>query len=62
MNDDFGLGGLVENDIGVRRRREAADDRIVRAGADVGINQQKVDDGLNAGLNAPATCGEWAAT
>src|SRR5271166_2168385 len=29
--------------------------RIVRASADVGMRQQKIDDDLNAGVNAPRT-------
>jgi hypothetical protein len=53
MNDDLGLSGLVENQIGVRRRRHATDSRIVRASADVGMQQQKIGDSLNAGLNPP---------
>src|SRR5713226_7731326 len=53
MNDDLGLRGLVENQIGVRRRRHPADGRIVRAAAHVRMLQQKVGEGPNAGLNAP---------
>jgi hypothetical protein len=53
MDDDFGLGRLIENEIGIRRRRHSADGRIVRAGADIRMRQQKIDDELNARLNVP---------
>ena len=53
VNDDLGLRGLVENEIGVRRRRHPTDGRIVGAAADLGMQQQKVGEGLNAGLNPP---------
>jgi len=53
MDDDLGFRGLVENQVGVRQRCHAPDGRIVRACADAGIKQQKIDDCLNAGLNAP---------
>ena len=55
VNDDLGFGGFAENEIGVGRRRQATNARVVRAGADVGIKQRKLDDGLNAGLNASGT-------
>jgi len=55
MDDDLGFRGLVENQVWVRQRCHASDGRIVRACADAGIQQQKVDDGLNAGVNAPGT-------
>src|SRR5437867_8143520 len=51
MNDNFGVRGLVENQIGVRRRHHSADGRIVSAAADVGILYQQFSDGLNAGLD-----------
>jgi len=51
MNDDFGFRSLIENEIGIRRRRQAADHRIIRAGTDVGMQQEETDDGLNTGLN-----------
>lgn len=37
MNDDLGFRGLVENQIGIRRRGHAPDGRIIRAGADAGV-------------------------
>jgi hypothetical protein len=40
MNDDLGLCGLVENQIGIRRRCHPTKSRIVRAAADVGMQQQ----------------------
>jgi hypothetical protein len=61
VDDDLGFRGLVESQIGVRPRCHAPDGRIVRACADAGIQQQKIDDGLNAGLYAPRTLREWAA-
>jgi len=51
MNDDFGFRGLIKNEIGIRRRRQAADHRNIRAGADVGMQQEEVDDSLNTSLN-----------
>ncbi len=62
MDDDFGFGRLIENEIGIRRCRHAADGRIVRARADGRMRQQKIDDDLDmrpCTLRAP--CGEWAA-
>jgi len=40
MNDDFVFRGLIKNEIGIRRRRQAAD-RIIRAGADVGRSKRR---------------------
>ena len=51
MNDDFGFRGLIKNEIRIRWRRQAVDPLIIRAGADVGMQQEKVDDGLNTSLN-----------
>jgi len=53
MDDDLGFCRLVENHVAVRQCRQAPNGRIIRAGADAGIQQQKVDDRLNASLNAP---------
>ena len=53
--DDLGFRCLVQNQIEVRQRGHAPDSGVVRAGADAGIQQQKVDDRLNAGVNAPCT-------
>ena len=53
MNDDLGLRGLVENQIGVRRHRHPTNGGIVRAAADVGVQQQKVGEGLDAGQDPP---------
>ncbi len=53
VNDDFSLRRFVENHIGVRQGYHAPDGWIIRAGADAGIKQQKLDDRLNTGLNAP---------
>ena len=46
VNDDLGLRGLVENQIWIGRRRHPTNGRIVRAAADMGIQQQKVGEGL----------------
>ena len=54
MDDNLGVRGFVENQIRVRRGRHPADRRIARAGADVGILQQKIGEGLNAGVNPGA--------
>jgi hypothetical protein len=55
MYDDLGCAGFVENEIGVRQRRHAPDNRIVRAGSDAGIEQQKINDDLNVSLNVART-------
>jgi mRNA-degrading endonuclease YafQ of YafQ-DinJ toxin-antitoxin module len=52
MNDDFGFCGFIKNEIGIGRRREATDGGIICASADVGMKQEKVDNSLNADLNA----------
>jgi hypothetical protein len=46
--NDLGFRGLVKNDVRVGRCRQAADGGIIRAGADVGMKQEKVDNSLNA--------------
>ena len=60
VNDDLALCRLVEVQTGVGRRH-AADRRIVRAATDLRVLQQKIDQGLDAGLNPRAPCGECAA-
>jgi len=57
MDDYFGVRGLVKHQIGVRRCRHTANGQIVSARADIGVQQQKIDDRLNAGLNA--TGAQW---
>src|SRR5262245_31422173 len=57
MNNDLGLRGLIENEIGVGRRRYPADGRIVRAATDMRMPQQKVGEDLNAGLDSPRALG-----
>src|SRR5665213_519080 len=57
MNDDLGLRGLVENQIGMRCRRQATDRRIVCAAPDVRMKQEKVGESLNTGLNP--LCALW---
>lgn len=52
VNDDLGFCGLIENQIGVRQRGHAPDGRIVSASADAGMQQQKIDDRLDARLAA----------
>src|SRR5262249_32674853 len=53
VNDDFGLWGFVENQIWVRRRGHPTYRRIVRAAADMRMQQQQVGQALNTGLDAP---------
>jgi len=55
MDDDLGFGDLIENQIGIRRYRHAPNGWVVRAPADVGMKQEKINDGLHARLNAPYT-------
>jgi hypothetical protein len=52
VDDDLCFGDLVEDEIWVRRGREASNGRIVRADADMRMNQEKVDDRLDASLHA----------
>ena len=52
VNNDLGLGNLIENQKGIWRCRQTAHGRIVHAGADKRIKREKIDDRLNAGLNA----------
>ena len=53
VNDDLALCHLVENQEGVGRRYHAADRRIVRAAPNVGMQQQKIGESLDAGLDPP---------
>jgi hypothetical protein len=39
MNDDLGIRGLVENQIGIGRYRNPTDGRIVRSSVDMGMQQ-----------------------
>jgi hypothetical protein len=39
MDDDLGFSNLVENEIRIGRRRQAANDRIIGANADKRMNQ-----------------------
>jgi hypothetical protein len=55
MNDDLGLGGLVENEVAVARSPDTPDNWTIRMGCDDGMQQQRIDDGLNAGWNAAST-------
>jgi len=57
MNDDLGRRGLIKNDVRVGRCRQAADSGIIRAGANVGMKQKKVDNSLNTSLNALGSLG-----
>ena len=52
VNDDFGFRGFVKDGVRVGRCRQAADSGIIRASANVGMNQEEADKSLNAGLNA----------
>jgi hypothetical protein len=53
MNDNLGLGNLVENNIRVGWCRQAADHGIVRLAPDVGMEREKVGHGLDPRLNSP---------
>src|SRR6516162_1794476 len=53
VNDDLALGDLVENQVRVRRHWHPADGRIICATPDVGMQQQKIGERLDAGLNPP---------
>jgi hypothetical protein len=53
VNDDLGLRDLIENQIRVRGGGHPTDRRVVCALADMRIEQKKVGNGLNAGLNPP---------
>ncbi len=48
VNDDFGFGDFIEDEIGIRRGCQAPDGRVVRRGADVRVKPEKGDDELNA--------------
>jgi hypothetical protein len=52
VNNDFGFSGLVKNDIRIGRCRQTANGGIIGANADVGMKQEKVDNSLNASLDA----------
>ena len=51
MDDDFVATDLVEDEIGIGRRRYAADAWISGWRADVGILQKQIDDSANATLD-----------
>src|SRR4051812_20377297 len=53
VNDDLALCDLVENQERVGRRYHTADRRIVRAAPNVGMQQQKIGESLDAGLDPP---------
>ena len=53
VNDNLGLRDLVENEIRVRRRRYPANNRIISAPTNPGMQQQKIDYGLDPGLDPP---------
>jgi hypothetical protein len=55
MDDDLCIGRLVEHEIRVRQHHQATNRRIVRARPDVRMKQEKIDEGLNTGLNAPGS-------
>ena len=55
VNDDFGFRGLVKNHVRIGQGRHAPDGWVVRASANAGIQQQKIDDRLNAALNTART-------
>src|ERR1051325_7669803 len=52
MDNDFGVGRFVKDEIRVRRRVQAANNRISGADPDMRMRRKKVDDRLGARLNA----------
>ena len=52
VDDDLGLRHFVEDHVRVGQGGHAPDGWIVRVGANAGMQQQKVDNCLDAGLNA----------
>jgi hypothetical protein len=61
VDDDLCLADLVENEIGIRICHQAANDRIIRADANIRIDKEQVDDCLNRAWTRFAPCGEWVA-
>lgn len=51
VDNDFFFRDLVEDMKGIRRRSEAANDAIIRADANVGVNRKQLDHVLDASLN-----------
>src|ERR1700722_20326104 len=51
VNDDFSFARFVENDIWVGRRCKTANSRVVRADANLRMQQQKIDNGLDTDLH-----------
>jgi hypothetical protein len=58
VNDNLGRRRFVKVDVRVGQGCQAADGRVIRASADAGMEQEKIDDRLNAGLNTASPCGE----
>ena len=59
MNNKLVVRRFIENKIGVGRRRHAAGRGVVRARTDKGMQQKKVNNFLNAGLETGrAPCGD----
>ena len=52
VDDDLHRGYLVENEIGIRGRHQAANDRIIRANANIRIGQKQVNNCLYSRLDA----------
>jgi hypothetical protein len=52
VDDDFGFVDLVEDEIRIWRRRQTPNGRVIRSDANMRMSQKKVDNGLNARLNA----------
>src|SRR5690348_10889295 len=62
VNDDLRRRDLVENQIGIGRRRDAADRRVARAATNMGMQQEEVGDYFDAGVHTSDTlrrlCGD----
>ena len=56
VDNHLGVGRFVKNDVRVRRRVQAANNRIGCADPDVRMGRQKIDDRLDARLNPLGEC------
>jgi hypothetical protein len=61
VDDDLGLGGLIENKIRIRQRRQTANNRIICTNTDIGMNQEQANKAPYSSLNALRPLGDCAA-
>ncbi len=52
VDDNLRLGDFVENQIRIRWRTQTANNRIIGANANIRVNQEQINDALNASLYA----------